>query len=266
MNIKEENIVSNSFATYEIPADAHFHIYLKKDDMLGSEKSFHRSIEFVYLLEGEIVATIGEEEFVVKPNQMVFADSYQYHTYKQVSKNVLAYVIVLSIHYLNSFNLEHQTKTFIPFMDDVNKNILIKEKIDNWIKQGNLTVLKNFGYTDLFLSEIIDQYGLIDKKEREDDLIFKLLIYINENYTKTINLNSIAKNFGYSSEYISRVFKKTLHVGIREYLTNLRVILARQLMKQGDLSMLEICYKCGFSSPATFYRALKIPETINNYL
>ena len=265
MKHKKLSDAPNSYAFYEVIADENFHIYLKKDDALASDTSFHRSIEFTYLLQGEVKANIDGTEYLMSPGDMVFIDSYQSHTYEPLSKNILAYVIVISEHYLSDFNLENQDKTLPHYLNDKEKNLILKKIIENWLNEPKRTMLFNFGYVNLLLANVIELYGLIEKDKRENDLIFQLLTYINSNFQNPINLNSIAKHFGYSPEYISRIFKTTLQIGIRDYLTNLRVNMAKKLMKKNNLAMLEICYMSVCSSPATFYRALKLPSQNDIY-
>jgi YesN/AraC family two-component response regulator len=60
-------------------------------------------------------------------------------------------------------------------------------------------------------------------------------------------------------DYCSRIIKKYIGRDFRDYINMLRIRKAQALMLDKSLNMttLEILYKCGFHSAATFYRAKK---------
>jgi two-component system response regulator YesN len=86
------------------------------------------------------------------------------------------------------------------------------------------------------------------------------LQYINEHYLEDISLTSVAQKIGYSKEHCSKIFSESVGMGFRDYLSFLRLKKAQEyfsLKKDLKLTTIEIIYKCGFKSTATFYRAQK---------
>ena len=89
--------------------------------------------------------------------------------------------------------------------------------------------------------------------------------------SQTLSLEDLAKEFGYHRKYISSTFKKHFKVGIREYLTQLRINRACVLMDQGYTSVKDIAALCGYSDALYFSKvfhkrmALSPREYIQNH-
>ena len=96
-------------------------------------------------------------------------------------------------------------------------------------------------------------------KNAREEFIKVLLLYMHEHYLEDITLAKVAKDLGYSVDYCSRIIKKYIGRDFRDYINMLRIRKAQALMLDKSLNMttLEILYKCGFKSAATFYRAKK---------
>ena len=75
--------------------------------------------------------------------------------------------------------------------------------------------------------------------------------------SQSLSLEELAKEFGYHSKYISSTFKKHFKVGIREYLTQLRVNRACVLMDQGYTSVKDIAALCGYSDAMYFSKVFR---------
>ena len=62
---------------------------------------------------------------------------------------------------------------------------------------------------------------------------------------------------GKSREHLSRMMKKHYHITPTEFITELRLNYAVNLMQTSNLKMTEICYECGFSNLSWFYKAFE---------
>ncbi len=70
-----------------------------------------------------------------------------------------------------------------------------------------------------------------------NDVIQKVLSYIDDHYQDRIALNDIAENAYMSASYISKLFKKSMGMNISEYLTDYRIARAKELMVSTDLKI-----------------------------
>ena len=76
--------------------------------------------------------------------------------------------------------------------------------------------------------------------------------YINDNFNKDLKVENIAGTVNMSESYFSRLFKKATTFSPYDYLLNVRLEKAKELLLKTDLPISEIAYKTGFNSDANF--------------
>ena len=87
--------------------------------------------------------------------------------------------------------------------------------------------------------------------------IQNIVNYLKNNYIdSTINLASVAQQFGFNSCYLSRKFKKEMGVSFVEYLMKCRMEQAIEL-KKNNLKMFETANEVGIPDPNYFGRCFK---------
>lgn len=235
-------------------------IYFEKDNFLCPAPEFHESIEFIFLLEGHIKAHLGEKEYELSPGEIVFVSNFETHYYEPREEKILAYVLVLSREYTNSFFSYYPHLSIPSLLLDQTKNKELLVILEAWHNEKQRNHVMNEGYASLFLSKIALLYPLVKEEESKDHEIgMALLKHINEHYLEDLSLKEVAQSLGYSEEYCSKKLKKMTGVNFRKYLNALRFRKASELLNERNSkrSKEEIMALCGFSSPATFYRAQK---------
>jgi AraC-like DNA-binding protein len=81
--------------------------------------------------------------------------------------------------------------------------------------------------------------------------------FINENYQEDISLGEVAKACNTSVFYFCKLFKKHTAVNFTEYLSNVRIEKAKNLLINRALTVSEIGYEVGFQSLTHFNRIFK---------
>ena len=84
-----------------------------------------------------------------------------------------------------------------------------------------------------------------------------LLEYIDEHYTENLTLKDVASYCGFSKFHFSRLFKQYTSYTYNDYLNNLIIKAAAEMLADPDLSITEIAMRSGFSSISTFNRLFK---------
>lgn len=88
--------------------------------------------------------------------------------------------------------------------------------------------------------------------------IKKVINYISKNYnTPEISLTQVCRDCGISYFYLSHLLKKELNTTFTEYLTNVRLNVARNLLKDQRLTISQISYLCGFLDSGYFCKVFK---------
>lgn len=91
----------------------------------------------------------------------------------------------------------------------------------------------------------------------ELDLSARVKLFLNENYTSSINLDKIALNVFAHPNYISTKFKEEEGLSVTEYLCSLRLDKARELLGTTNLSCKKVSQMVGFHDPLYFGKCFK---------
>lgn len=87
----------------------------------------------------------------------------------------------------------------------------------------------------------------------QNDIIGRIVEYIDQNIYSPLSLDSISREFSFSKSYISNKFKKTMKIPIMQYVRYKKIIRAQQLIAGGEKKSY-VCKKLGFDNYSTFYR------------
>lgn len=102
-------------------------------------------------------------------------------------------------------------------------------------------------------------------KEEKVDFVDESLNYIKENYTREIDLDSVANAVFVNPQYFSKVFKKTLGISFSEYVNRLRINHACNLLITTDWPINNISIEAGFNNVSYFNRVFKQLMNITPY-
>lgn len=81
--------------------------------------------------------------------------------------------------------------------------------------------------------------------------------FINDHLSENIQLEDAAKVANYSLYHFSRIFKESTGQTFTNYLRQMRVKAAQQLLQKKEAQIIWIAHECGFSSIATFNRTFR---------
>ncbi len=95
------------------------------------------------------------------------------------------------------------------------------------------------------------------KEEHENQMIVKAKEYIRNHFQKDLSLDDVSRQLDLSPYYFSKLFKEEVGSNFVEYMTNLRMEKAKQLLLNDEMSMKEICSAVGYSDPNYFSRIFK---------
>ena len=104
----------------------------------------------------------------------------------------------------------------------------------------------------LLLGQLLQALGKSPAPEIQDDFVGGIVSYINRNYGRITGLETIADAFYISKYHLCRVFKNAMKLTVVDYLTQIRIKNARQLLEYTDRDIGQIARSCGFHSAAYF--------------
>lgn len=103
---------------------------------------------------------------------------------------------------------------------------------------------------------IIMTRGGANQNSRPRDISY-VKNYIDENYNTKINFALMADLCGCSYSHLRHKFKELYGAAPQNYLVNIRLKNAYELLCEGDYNCTEVCYRCGFSNCSQFSKMFK---------
>lgn len=133
--------------------------------------------------------------------------------------------------------------------------------------QENYKLLKkqvpNKAYVDTLIYPLCESLELahIRADEREqsdsDSFVKQVVYYIKKHYTENITSELLCKEFNCSRSHLSKVFNAEMQTTLPEYITKLRIELAKNLLKNSKLDICEVALSVGFNQPYYFTAIFK---------
>jgi two-component system response regulator YesN len=89
---------------------------------------------------------------------------------------------------------------------------------------------------------------------RKKDVISEIKAYVTKHYNEQISLADLAARFFISPYYLSQLFKRKTGGNYLNYLTQIRIDKAKELLENTDLKVYEVCQMVGYTDTQHFAR------------
>lgn len=230
---------------------------------------FHQDIELLFVLEGSLDVTVGEQVTHMKQEDILIVNANKKHSLKGsedilLAKLYITYQLVSDI--FESTNIIFwcdSTKGDNDRYEELRE--LLKKLLNHYLStQGGVA---NFGHIALCyqVMDLLSVHFLVkagDREGEDDHLKFENRIsqinnYIRANYNQPVSLNDMANQLYLSEGYLSRFFKKNYGMNFATYLSNIRLYHAVDDLLYTDQPVTRIAYDNGFASVAVFNKAFK---------
>lgn len=111
-----------------------------------------------------------------------------------------------------------------------------------------------------FYSEILDYVKQSDKEVKDHaDRIFE---FIKNNLKNNIDVTAIADNAGISYSYVRKIVKERSGKTVLDYINSIRIEEAKRLLKESNMSMIDIALQVGYNNYQSFNRFFQKYEGI----
>ena len=85
-----------------------------------------------------------------------------------------------------------------------------------------------------------------------------LVQYINDHISENISTSVLADVTGYSSGYLSKIFRQEMKMSIHDYVAQTRINLAKEMLSNTSLKIYEVAANCGYENTTYFIKTFKI--------
>lgn len=228
---------------------------------------YHEFHKLLFLRSGNIGYSIEGRHFELKKNDMIIVPAGCVHRPETDAEKLYSrYVLYISPELPIKYSTVGTDLTAcfngsggaVRFSEEVLNRI---QKIFCEMKENDT---EGFGCDVMQRSLILQLMVILGRWQREpknavegianDRKILDILQYINEHIGDELSIDSIAERFFISKFHMMRRFKEETGYTVHSYVSNKRLLNARQMIASGEGAM-DVCYKCGFKDYSTFSRA-----------
>lgn len=239
-------------------------VFEGKEGNYKVSRHWHRSVEIFLVLEGTMDFYINTELFTLGMGQFILVNPNEVHSIDCPYPN---FTIVMQIP-------SSLFETYVGNMESMlfcrscpAQDAQLVDLISNIYKSNEN---KQCGYQFRMLSDfyqllylMVKSYRIleVDEERRRQnknlEKLSKITDYVNENYTEDLTLEGVARVFGYSPTYLSKMFHKYAGVNYKSYVLDLRTEAGYRLLMNTRQSVLEIAIECGFPDSRSFANAFR---------
>ena len=227
----------------------------------------HKSLEFIYTINGTCELTINEKECLLKQGDGALVLSNTAHAFS-VDENSKIWICVFSEDYVPDFAYFTEKKVADnysfhcpPEVQGLINSVMSTTQSDRYISNGMINAvmetaqIDHFGFKGLFYiicSNFLSGNKLTENKNTFDNLIYNIIKYVSENFTQQITLSTCAAHVGYNKNYISTCLNNSLKMGFSDFLNMLRIDYAIRLLYSTNHNITTISNMCGFGTLKNF--------------
>lgn len=255
--------------------------YQPKKKVQVKFKVEHPPLQFAYCLSGKAESTIKNDE--LGGEKIKFSKGMNTVFYFPTTKGTITIypdekIKILSLHISPEFLKLFVEENFDELPHEL-KNILIGKRQNIFILNNEITPSMHIALTQIFNTEYkgatkkmlleskalelmtlqiqqmsdannIDEIFTINQSDKNK--ILEITELLNINFKSPLSLTELSESVGMSHTKLNFAFKKINGATVFEYIRKLRLEYSRQLLSEGDMSITEISYEAGWSSPSHF--------------
>jgi len=260
-----------------------YNVDFQLEHNIGTDKDvmnyyhFHNVYEIYLALTPGAEMWIGNQRYILSPNDLLLLSSSDQHRVivndrTSYDRYVLyfnpLYIQPLSTYdasLLECFGINHSNRTHcLKLTPEKTKNLIslysklsdLKEARSSYAWETKRRIL--LAEVLIFINEIyIEEMKKKDLNKMSLSIhhtLMPVIEYIGTNFDKDLNAQQVADLFGLNRHSLNELFKEVTGISFHKYLVNTRIIKARELLEQGNISTTQACFESGFNDYAHFIR------------
>lgn len=252
-------------------ANVHFFQFPKGYKTINDKHPFY---ELIYAGTGS--AFINSEDYngMLNKHELIIHGANRLHSFSCLEKEETTLIIIGFR--CNSDKLAYFTKKTVKLENTQIKQLaeIIKEGRNVFAPPYNVPVYdmvkkkkQVFGSEQMlrslietFLIGLIRKYEFVERSETKEDKNFstnELISYIDNNFIEKNTLNELSFLFCTNRSTLCKQFRLATGQTIGAYIKNKKIMLAKQLITEGKLTITQIAYELNFETVPYFYEFFK---------
>ena len=225
---------------------------------------WHEHVEFIYVLEGEAIFGVNNQEFLAREGDFIVANSNEVHSIYCTGKPLKDIVIIFEMEQISK-TLAGKSAIYSPFVERDTKimeymSVLCEEfeekKPESRLMSKGLVYMLLAYLTRKYAVAMLEEKSMV-KRARNLERINVVLDYIEKHYAESINNTELAQLIHVSDNHFYYLFKEIIGMAPHQYVNELRLKKAMNLLMRGQHTLPEIAEKTGFPDYNNFGRKFK---------
>ena len=226
----------------------------------------HYEAELLLFVEGSGNYIIDGKYYTLKKNDIIFIGSNYHHflnlnsDFQNSAENYERYDIMFDLSLLPEQLADNMQQPFFVF-SATNKPDIIElfHKMDKYVNQfpreATESLLQGL-ITEILYNIVFEIDEYYEYQQYLNPTLEKAIQYINDHLNELSDLEEICKAMFISKSYLHKLFKQYLLTTPKQYISQKRLVLARQMLESGEAPK-KVCNICGFADYSAFFRSYK---------
>lgn len=240
-----------------LPFIIHTDFYSKRESGIAN---WHENTEFLYCVHGEGCVNCDTVDIHMKKGDTVIINARQLHTVS-TDTEVRYRCLIIDNSFFKDNGINIENIRFTQSISDVRAGELIEKAVALFEGTRNDFSIADIRHAVLeFIIYVCKNHSLKCKTEMKKvsksyAAVLDAVEYINENFSQKLTLDELSSRAGFSRYYFARIFKENTGFTVIEHINAIRCDNAAFLLRESELAISEISFRCGFDSPSYFAKA-----------
>lgn len=236
---------------------------------------YHDFNKIMIFLSGNMNYSIEGKNYLLQPYDIVLINAGEIHKPSYLEGSVYERIIIyVSTQFLNTYKgSDYDLNDCFIRAKTEHSNVLRVSSLDKSKLYQVCCELEHSFEDNAFAKELYQKILFLEFMIQLNRMVFtnhinyldsdianqkllQILDYINIHLTEDLSIDNLAESFYLNRYYLMHFFKKETGYTVGNYITEKRLLLAKQLVQDGN-SLTQACFESGFKNYSTFSRAFK---------
>jgi len=214
--------------------------------------------DLTYIVKGNARYTIDGKVYELNPGDLLFLnDGAEKGATTYSNKLMHCYSVNFSLLYpeLKGPALSFPTVSSIGLRRDLID--MFREMTISWTEQHEGYLMKTRALLMLIIHRLSEILIYNVDKTTGDDRINKVTNFITKHYSEKLMIKDLCEQVRLHKVYLGYLFKQQTGMTIYQYIAQIRVRNAENMLQSGKYKVQEVAERCGFSDVYHFYKSFK---------
>ena len=238
----------------------------------------HDFWELVYVDNGEIIATAGEQEFPLRSGEMLFHQPGEWHNIRAngtIAPNVMILSFRCTSPAMDAFVERHikigtgQRELLSRILSETRRVFAspLDDPYDSTLLRSRTAPLGGEQLIELYLTELllsllrqIERPVTVDHKTGNHPLLDDIVLYMQQHVGEKLTLEQLARQFHVSRSHIKALFAQYKQTGAMHFFIDMKIRCAKDYLRESDYNISQIAELLGYDNIYYFCNQFKQAE------